>query len=100
MKTRRLVRIPKRLFDRLNAVCANYMLYRYSFVATIIDKEVNKMNKFKPDSSLRVKEEYVNLDLNVNLESYDKIKGNKTQKIIRILDEVLTDYENGIERYK
>jgi hypothetical protein len=76
------------------------MLYRFSFVDTIIRIEVNRMNKYKPQNKLKVKEEYTDLPLYVDSEAYNKIEGNKTQKIIRILDEVLTDYENGIERYK
>jgi uncharacterized protein YeeX (DUF496 family) len=58
------------------------------------------MNRYKESKGLRIKEPKKQLSLYIELADYVKIEGNKTQKIIRILEEVVSDYEQGKERYK
>lgn len=100
MKVKRMLGIDKRLYDRLNKVCEEEGFYRNSFITHIIQEEIDTMNSFDTiEGRIRLKERKARFQINIEEDLYNSIKGNKTQRIEKILDEVLRGYENGTKKY-
>ena len=100
MKIRRVLGIDKRLFERLQAICEKEGFMRSSFINHIINQEIDLINSFDTkDERKRRKEKKVRFQVNIDEDAYNAIEGNKTQRIEKILDLVMAEYENGKQRY-
>lgn len=100
MKIRRVLGLDKRLFYRLQALCESEGFMRSSFINFVLNKEIELINSFDTkEEKIRRKEKKVKFQVNIDEDIYYAIKSNKTQRIEKILDIVIADYENGKQRY-
>lgn len=101
MKKLTTIQVPTELFNRLDKICEDYNFFRNSLVGYIIKKEIKRINSYKCERKrTRDKISKTTFQIYVEKDDYDEIKDNISQRISKILEEVVSDYEKGIERYK
>lgn len=100
MKVRKMLGIDRELFERLQAVCEKEGYMRSTFINHMLRQELDTVNSFGiKDEKLSRKGKKVKFQINVDEEIYNAIIPKKAQRIERILEIVIADYENGNPRY-